>query len=131
MIVLDTHAWIWYVDAPQTIPPGTLAMIEKARGDRSVAISCISAWEVYMLAQRGRLRLSVDPQVWISRCERLSFVRFLPVDNDIARLAVELPGAFHADPADRFIVATALYLGAPLVTKDAKIHAYPHVSALW
>ena len=131
MIVLDTHAWIWYIDAPETLSPRALSAIEQARRDKSVFVSCISAWEIHMLAQRGRLRLSVEPQVWVSRCERLSFFRFLPVDNEIARLAVNLPGEFHADPADRFIVATARYLGAPLATKDAKIQGYPHVTALW
>ena len=131
MIVLDTHAWIWYIDSPATIPRRTLSAIEKARHDRSVFVPCICAWEIYMLVQRGRLRLSIEPQVWISRCERLSFFRFVPIDNDISRLAVNLPGDFAADPADRFIVATALYLGAPLVTKDTKIQAYGHVKALW
>ena len=38
----------------------------------------------------------------------------LPWQVKIAIGAVELPGAFHADPADRFIVATARKLEAPL-----------------
>jgi PIN domain nuclease of toxin-antitoxin system len=52
------------------------------------------------------------------------------VDNVIARLAVELPDPLHADPADRIIIATALSLGATVVTKDTKILAYPHVKTL-
>ena len=40
---------------------------------------------------------------------------------------VELPEPIHADPADRIIIATALSLGATVVTKDGKILAYPHV----
>ncbi|HEY0423571.1 MAG TPA: hypothetical protein VGC82_09645 [Rhodopila sp.] len=35
-----------------------------------------------------------------------------------------LPGAFHADPGDRLIIATARHLGTPIVTGDRKILAY-------
>jgi PIN domain nuclease of toxin-antitoxin system len=55
---------------------------------------------------------------------------FIPVDNTIARIAVELPEPLHSDPADRIIIATALSLGATLVTRDRKIIEYPHVKTL-
>jgi PIN domain nuclease of toxin-antitoxin system len=55
----------------------------------------------------------------------------LPVDVDIALKSVHLPGQFHKDPADRMIVATARKLAVPLVTKDEKIRAYPHVKTIW
>lgn len=42
-----------------------------------------------------------------------------------------LPGSFHADPADRMIVATARHHGLTLLTADAAIRAYPHLRTLW
>lgn len=39
--------------------------------------------------------------------------------------------ALHRDPADRLIVATAMELGAPLVTKDAHIQAFGGVETIW
>ena len=39
----------------------------------------------------------------------------------------KLPGAFHRDPADQMIVATARLYDCPLVTLDRLIRAYPHV----
>jgi PIN domain nuclease of toxin-antitoxin system len=80
-----------------------------------------------MLERRGRLELRIPAVLWVEKCERLSFFHFVPADNTIARLAVELPEPIHSDPADRIIIATALSLGATLVTKDRKILAYPHV----
>ncbi len=38
--------------------------------------------------------------------------------------SVQLPGSFHADPADRMIVATARIAGAMLVTRDRRILDY-------
>jgi PIN domain nuclease of toxin-antitoxin system len=55
----------------------------------------------------------------------------VPVSNSIALKSVQLPGALHNDPADRIIIATAVSLGAVLVTKDEKIRNYPHVKTAW
>jgi len=37
----------------------------------------------------------------------------------------------HGDPADRLIGATALQLGAPLITADAKLRALPDLHSVW
>lgn len=84
-----------------------------------------------MLASRGRLAFSLDVQEWINQSEQISGLRFIAVDNKIAYRAVSLPDPFHADPADRIIVATARQLDATLVTNDEKIRAYSHVRTMW
>ncbi len=132
MILLDTHSWIWFIDAPEVLGKQAAAAIEKARLDREVIhISCISTWEVHMLAAKGRLSMAVAPALWVTRCERLSFIRFHPVNNPIAHLAVTACATMHADPADRIIVATALYLGASVVTRDDKIKGCSIVNCIW
>ena len=128
MIILDTHIWIGYIDDPASLPKPALDAIRSGR--EPVGISSISVWEVFMLERRGRLELGIPAGLWVEKCERLSLFHFVPVDNMIARLAVELPEPIHSDPADRIIIATALSLGATLVTKDRKIIAYPHVKTL-
>ncbi len=37
----------------------------------------------------------------------------------------------HRDPADRTIVATALILGLPLLTKDDAIRSYDGIESIW
>ena len=68
---------------------------------------------------------------WVAASEALPFVEFVPVNNSIALKSVQLPGPLHNDPADRIIIATAVSLGAVLVTKDEKIRSYPHVKTAW
>jgi PIN domain nuclease of toxin-antitoxin system len=132
MIVLDTHAWIWFINSPEVLSKRAASAIEKARNSgEGLHISCISTWEIHMLAAKGRLSLAIAPEVWVARCERLSFVRFHPVNNSIARLAVSACGTMHADPADRIIVATALYLGASVVTRDERIKACGLAPCIW
>jgi PIN domain nuclease of toxin-antitoxin system len=128
VIILDTHIWIGYIDDPASLPERALSDIRSGR--ESVGISSISVWEVLMLERRGRLELRIPANLWVEKCERLALFHFVPVDNTIARLAVELPEPIHSDPADRIIIATALSLGATLFTRDQKILAYPHVRTL-
>ena len=131
MIVLDTHAWVWWLGEPRKLSKTATAAIEAAADADRLCVSAISAWEVGLLVARGRLKLTMDVEAWVAKSEALPFLEFIPVDHRIALRSTRLPEPFHADPADRMIVATALNLGADLVTKDRKLHRYPHVAAVW
>ena len=94
-------------------------LIEDAWRTDTVAVSAISFWEAAMLAQRGRIVLPVAMETW--RADLLhAGIREIPIDGRIALLATSL-NDLHRDPADRFIVATAMHHGALLVTADSKI----------
>lgn len=131
MIVLDTHTLLWWVNDPSTLSVPATKAIDAAVESMSVHVSSISAWEIALLVERGRLRLALDVRDWLYRCEALPFLSFVPLDNAIAVESVRLPDFPHADPADRIIAATALSLGAVLVTKDDKLQNYPHVKTIW
>ena len=131
MIVLDTHAWIWWVSSPEFLSATAKQIIDEAVTERNIFISSISTWEVAILVSRGRLQLTTSPSDWVAASEALPFFDFVPVSNSIALKSVQLPGDLHNDPADRIIIATAVSLGAVLVTKDEKIRNYPHVKTVW
>ncbi|MDF3835677.1 type II toxin-antitoxin system VapC family toxin [Cupriavidus basilensis] len=131
MIVLDTHALVWWVSGDPLLSRKAKASIEKELDGGQILISSISAWEVAALVARERLVLSMDATSWFATVGQLEAVRIVPVDAEIAIKSVELPGVFHKDPADRMIVATARKFAVPLVTKDEKIRAYPHVKTVW
>lgn len=131
LILLDTHVWVWWVNGSSELSTAAREAIDAALRRRQIHISSISAWEVTLLASRGRLQLTLDPAEWIERSASLPFVRFVPVDNAIAIRSVQLPGALHHDPADRIIAATALTLDLTLVTRDRRLRAYPHLRTLW
>jgi len=131
LIVLDTHAWVWWISSPERLSEKAQTEIEQAMETKEIHISSISAWEVALLVRKGRLELSLPAEDWVARSEALPFLDFVPVDNHIAMRSVHLPGELHDDPADRIIIATALTLGAPLVSKDSKIRSYRHVKTIW
>ena len=131
MIVLDTHTLLWWVHDDSALSTAAKAAIDAERPAGDIIVSAISAWEIGMLLERKRITLAMDLASWLSTVAEIEAVRFMPVDVEIAIKSTALPGEFHKDPADRMIVATARKLAVPLVTKDEKIQAYPHVKTIW
>ena len=129
MILLDTHALLWWA-----LDPGQLS--ETARGwcDRMEAeggfASSISIWEIGVKVKRGKLELGISTEELARRIADSSAVELLSVDWPTWIRAVELPWD-HRDPADRVIVATALLQGLPILTKDAQLHAFGGVNCVW
>ena len=132
MIVLDTHVLLWWMSGDAKLSLKAKRAIAKHQAqDRSILISSISAWEIGMLVNRGRLTLNMDVDSWLSEVEKIPAVEFVPVDNSVGVKSTCLPGEFHKDPADRLIVALARHTSFPLITADEKILAYKHVKTIW
>ena len=130
MILLDTHVWVWFVSNPELLSKAAKNAIDSAMEQKEIFISSISAWEIALLVAKGRLYLTLEVNDWVAKSERLPFLQFLPVDNYVAVKSVNLPQPLHSDPADRIIIATAITIGAPVVTKDEKVLNYPHVKTI-
>lgn len=131
MIVLDTHALIWWISDPDKLPKKARSAISKAKKEKSVYVSSISVWEIAMLVGKKRLKLKLEVSEWLAKVEALPFIKFLPVTNKIAVDSVSLPGKAPTDPADRIIIATAMNLGCPLISGDRKIRRYAQVKTIW
>ena len=124
MILLDTHALIWAVEDERRLGVDARAAITAAEQGDGLGISAITPWEIALLAEKGRLRLSREVREWVLAALALPAIGLLPIEPAIASESARLPGAFHADPADRLIVATARHYGAPLLTADYAILSY-------
>ncbi|WP_224081968.1 type II toxin-antitoxin system VapC family toxin [Cupriavidus laharis] len=131
MIVLDTHALVWWASGSDELSATAKAAIERESREGQIVVSAISAWEIAMLVEREKLVLSMDVGSWLDTVAQIEAVTFYPVDVDVSIKSVHLPGEFHKDPADRMIVATARKLAVPLVSKDERIRAYKHVRTIW
>jgi len=139
VILLDTHVLIWWASGDlQRLSPQARAAIEaeieraaKPGQAPGLLVSAISCWEVAMLVQRGRLALSLEVERWLAVVASIPAVRLLPLEPAVAVAATRLPEPFHADPADRFLVAQSRELAVPLLSADRKIRDYPHGQSVW
>jgi PIN domain nuclease of toxin-antitoxin system len=121
--ILDTHAWIWWVQADRRLDRRTVETLDALPPDDRPAICDISLWEAAMLVSLGRLTLGEPLETWLEAAADPRTVRVLPVSPAIVAEVARLPTTFHRDPADRLIVASCRVLGLPLLTRDRAIGA--------
>jgi PIN domain nuclease of toxin-antitoxin system len=128
--VLDTHAWIWLVlDDPRLDSQARKALLRGGEQNR-LFVAAISVWELALLEAAGRLALARPLGQWVEGALATRGLRLVPLSAEIAVASQQLPGRFHADPADRMIVATARGLGAAVATRDRRIVEYGRLGHL-
>ncbi len=133
MIVLDTHAWLWWASDRSRLSTAARTAIDNTD---VIAVSAITCWEIATKVARGRLTLDRDVEEWID--DALAVDRrteVLAVTRAIASRAGRLADGLHGDPADRIIAASAIESRAALVTKDRVLRAWARSSgalrAVW
>jgi PIN domain nuclease of toxin-antitoxin system len=126
-LLLDTHVWIWSLLDPERLSKGMRTRL--GAPETALWLSPISAWETLMLIERGRLSVPGDGPAWVETAWRSGPFREAPLTSAVAaasrRLAVPVK-----DPADRFLVASALVYGCAFVTADSRLKAVPGVRVL-
>ena len=122
--LLDTCAIIWTAhDDPLREPAASELQNAYQRGAR-LFVSPISAWEIAMLAAKGRVALALEPDRWFERFCELPAVTLAAMPTSVLVASTTLPGTPPDDPADRIIIATARAFGYVLATRDARILEY-------
>ena len=130
-LLLDTHAWVW-LNLGVELSERSLQAIEQAAASGGLWVSVISVWEVSLLHAKGRLRFGMSCIDWVERAlaPPVVLATLTPI---IAVESNALPAAFHDDPADRMITATARVGGHTLLTRDRLLLGYSgqgHLAAL-
>jgi len=116
--LLDTHVWLWSLTMPDKLSRRVRKVLTGARNEGW--LSPISVWELQVLAERGRLKLDDEPRRWVREAVARTPLHEAALVHEVAlgSREVALP---HDDPADRFLVATALVYELTFVTADEQI----------
>jgi len=86
-------------------------------------ISPISEWEIALKWHDGGIELPVEPRELIHQLVDAYSLSTIPLSDEVMFKSTELPD-FHRDPADRFIIATAL-IGNLSAIKQQRIFCVP------
>ena len=127
-LLLDTCAVIFFAENTGDLSPAAIEAIQAPGSE--VFVSAASVGELACAAERNKVKFKQHWRVWWKEALRLNGWACLPVTAEIAEEAYSLSQPIHRDPVDRILVATARVERLTLVTTDAKILAYPHVSTL-
>jgi PIN domain nuclease of toxin-antitoxin system len=128
--VADTHSVVWYLFGDARLSVGAREAIDGAGSSgNQVAVSSITLAELIYLIEKGRL----DPQVLDRLSEALQADGVLvdaPFNQKVARAMQKVSRSQVPDLPDRIVAATAVYLGVPVISRDAKIQA-SEVDTIW
>jgi len=126
-LLLDTHIWVWSLLDPGKLSPRVRGELETP--DNELWLSPISAWELLVLIEKGRVQVDKDGVQWLTEVARASALREAPITHEVAleSRVVDLP---HQDPADRFLAATARVYDLTLVTSDERLLGSRRISTL-
>ncbi|HET7028372.1 MAG TPA: type II toxin-antitoxin system VapC family toxin [Candidatus Limnocylindrales bacterium] len=126
-LLLDTHAFIWWVLDDRRLSNRSRELI----GDRAndVLVSAATAYEIAVKAARGRLTLPEPPETYVP--SRMAGEGFAPLPVQVAHAvrAGALP-PIHRDPWDRLLIAQAQLDDLPILSADPAIGRYD-VETIW
>jgi len=106
------------------------ALTERWRSGVPTYVSPITAWEVGLLASRGRFKSPHPPLKWFERVLDLPNVRLAELPPRVLLESSLLPGLPPRDPADRIIAATAREFGYTVMTRGSALIDYAKLGYL-
>ena len=99
-LLLDTHAFIWWVNGNERLPQRARRAIDDDAN--TVFVSAVSAWEIATKYRRGRLYEAVAIAPDIAAAIATQDFEELPITVEDAARAGALPGPLR-DPFDRML----------------------------
>lgn len=121
-LLLDTHISLWLDSGDERLRPSTRTLIDGCwQNGGTVLLSAVTAWEIALLVDTGRIELDLPVEAWIARFIERPGVGAVPLTHDAASRSYRLHHLEHRDPADRLLIATAIELACPLVSYDGRI----------
>ena len=117
-LLLDTHVILWSAAEPEKLPAKIAGELEEESNE--LWFSSISVWEILLLAEKGRVVVKADHEKSIRKMFKKLPFREAVINQEVAIQSrkINLP---HQDPADRFLVATAIVYDLTLVTADRRL----------
>jgi PIN domain nuclease of toxin-antitoxin system len=121
-ILLDTNALLWYLNGDNRMSLQAAQEIYEKIIDQSILVSISSFWEILCFSDKKMsfFKEGVSRQFLISKIKEVFKPKIINIDEKVLFSAYEIT-SFHSDPADRFILATALTNKATLYTSDELI----------
>jgi PIN domain nuclease of toxin-antitoxin system len=126
-LLFDTHAFIWWDSEPNKLSERVLALCHDPANE--LLFSVVSAWEMQIKAQLGKLKLSLPLADIVATQQHENHVRVLSIALSHVIALDNLP-AHHKDPFDRLLASQAKVEGAALLSSDSIFEQYP-VERLW
>jgi PIN domain nuclease of toxin-antitoxin system len=126
-VLLDTHAFLWFVLGEAQLSRTALAYILDP--DNTKLVSPASYWETAIKIRLGKYTLHEPYEAFMQRGIFGNGFRILPIEPQHTAELTTLP-LHHRDPFDRLLIAQAMVEHMPIISDDPMFDAYP-ITRLW
>lgn len=126
-LLLDTHAFLWFIDGSPNLSPLAREVIEDMDNERLLSVA--SLWEMSIKVSLGKLKLGSSFPALVRQDVEGNAIRLLGIEPAHLEALSKLP-FHHRDPFDRMIVAQSMTEGVPVVGRDEAFEKYP-VKLIW
>jgi PIN domain nuclease of toxin-antitoxin system len=123
-VLLDTCTALWLMGGERMSDASRKAIHSAGVANVGIYVSSITAWEIGTLVSKGRIQLTLSPEVWFETLLAMPGVRLAELTPAVLLASTVLPGTPPTDPADRIVAATARMNGYRVITRDRKLLAY-------
>ena len=129
--VADTHAAVWYVfDNPRMSDRANDFIDAAVAAGLKIAVSSISLAEIVYLVEKLRLPASAYHEVRNALADSGNILVEEAFTSEIVESLRRVSREDVPDMPDRIVAATALHLGVPVISRDARIRA-SSVETIW
>ncbi|MBC8461944.1 MAG: PIN domain-containing protein [Deltaproteobacteria bacterium] len=123
----DTHPLVWYFMEDERLSLKASNAFEETLKEGLILVPTIVLAELMYIAQKGKTVLTFAET--LTRLEMYENFEIVPLDVDVLKTADTI--SVDLEMHDRLIVATALFSGVPLITKDETIASAKVVETIW
>jgi len=115
-ILLDTHAFLWFVAGSSKLSPLARRLIQEPTNQRFMIV--VSAWEIAIKMNRGKLKVGSSFDQLIPHQLHDNDIVLLPIYVEHLSQVTILP-LHHRDPFDRLMIAQSIVENIPIISKDS------------
>ncbi|TRT61956.1 MAG: type II toxin-antitoxin system VapC family toxin [Microcystis aeruginosa Ma_QC_C_20070703_M131] len=126
-ILMDTHAFLWFIEGDNNLSDAARSLIENNQYQKRLSIA--SLWEMSIKASLNRLELKITFPNLIQNYVYNNGFDILSINAEHLEQLKRLP-YYHKDPFDRLIIAQSLTENIPILTKDELFKRYTE-NLLW
>ncbi|HBY63291.1 MAG TPA: VapC toxin family PIN domain ribonuclease [Solibacterales bacterium] len=130
-VVVDTHTIVWYLQDDRRLSARAADVLDAATAAGEVIyVPSICLVELTYLIEKHRLPALVRDQLLQTLDDPASPCSLAPLDRAVADALHVLKRSEVPDMPDRIVAATAVALGLPLISRDARVRA-AQVTTIW
>jgi PIN domain nuclease of toxin-antitoxin system len=119
--LLDTHAFLWFINNDASLSSTAKALIEDV--ENTIYLSVASVWEMAIKVSLDKLEMPSPFTDFVDQQLRENTIALLDIKTAHTGIVATLP-FHHRDPFDRLIIAQSTSEDFPIIGNDAIFSDY-------